>query len=137
MDFTLHFRVAHSYAGEPLGIGVPVVLSRARRRLRTLAKIDTGADVCVFKREHGEDLQIDIDSGLPLQIATATGSFLAYGHHLSVATLGFDCEALVYFAFAHDFPRNVLGRRGWLEQMRLGLVDYDRKIYLARYGDEG
>lgn len=68
-------------------------------------------------------------------IATPTGhSFQAYGHTLSLTTLGltFD-EAIVYFA--EGLRRNVLGRRGWLDQVRLGLVDYDRTLYLSRYDD--
>jgi hypothetical protein len=32
-------------------------------------------------------------------------------------------------------PRDVLGQTGWLDRMRLGLVDHDRQLYLSHYDD--
>jgi hypothetical protein len=29
---------------------------------------------------------------------------------------------------------NVLGRIGWLDRVRLGLIDYDRAVYVSGYG---
>ena len=29
--------------------------------------------------------------------------------------------------------RNVLGRRGWLDRLRFGLVDYEQVVYIADY----
>jgi len=31
--------------------------------------------------------------------------------------------------------RNVLGRRGFMEQVRLGLIDYEGKLYLSSYDE--
>ena len=135
MRYPLSFEVLHEYDPRTDGITVPVVLGVGRRDLRIVAKVDTGAAVCVFEREHGEDLGLDIEAGQPLQIATASGSFLAYGHDVSLSTFGFQFDVVAYFAFQYGFPRNVLGRRGWLEQVRLGIVDYDRKLYVSRYSD--
>lgn len=53
-----------------------------------------------------------------------------------LTTLGFSFDMMVYFAQDVVFKRNVLGRRGRLDQGRLGLIDYDGKIYLSR-DDEG
>jgi hypothetical protein len=47
----------------------------------------------------------------------------------------YDVERLVFFAVDEEFPRNVLGLRGWLEKFRFGLVHYDRKIYLSHYDE--
>jgi hypothetical protein len=41
----------------------------------------------------------------------------------------------VYFAAHESFTRNVLGRSGWLDQVRLGIVEYESKLYLSRYGE--
>lgn len=133
MEHQLRFRVKHRY--DESGVSLPVVLSLGRHSLRATARVDTGADVCVFKREHGEELKLDIESGQPLQIATATGSFLTYGHSVTVEALGIPIDAMVYFAFTYGFPRNVLGRRGWMEQLRLGLIHYERLFYAAKYDD--
>lgn len=53
---------------------------------------------------------------------------------LQVAEMKFD--SLVFFAAEEGFARNVLGRFGWLDRVVLGLVDYEGKLYLNRYGNE-
>jgi len=42
---------------------------------------------------------------------------------------------MVYFTDHQGFSRNVLGREGWLHPFKFGLVHYDRKLYVSRYGD--
>ena len=41
--------------------------------------------------------------------------------------------AVVYFAQDSMFTRNFLGRFGWLDRIRIGIVDYDRMLYIAAY----
>ena len=36
----------------------------------------------------------------------------------------------------YNLRRNLLGRRGWLQLLRLGIVDYGNELYLSRYDDE-
>jgi len=72
---------------------------------------------------------------MPLRFSTAMGSFDAYGHTVTVETLGYSFNVTVYFAAHESFTRNVLGRRGWLDQLRLGLVEYESKLYLSRYDE--
>jgi hypothetical protein len=43
---------------------------------------------------------------------------------------------LVYFFAERSIVKNLLGRGGWLDRVRLGVVDHDRTLYLAAY-DEG
>jgi hypothetical protein len=49
--------------------------------------------------------------------------------------LGIETTTTVYFAADEAFTRNVLGRQGWLNVIRLGLVDYEGKLYLSHYDD--
>ncbi len=135
MEHSLSFNHLHEYDAAADGITVPIILSTAKKRVKILAKVDTGASFCIFQREHGEELGIDIESGQPKQIGTATGSFLTYGHELTLTTLGYELDVTVYFSFAHDFTRNVLGRRGWIEQFNLGIVDYESKLYISKYDE--
>ena len=60
------------------------------------------------------------------------GSFDAYGHTLSLETLGYSFDSTVYFATHEGFRRNVLDRRGWIDHLRLGLIEYESKLYLNR-----
>ena len=79
-------------------------------------------------------LGLKVESGNLVHISTVTGSFDAYGHMLNLETLGYSFDVTVYFAANENFKRNVLGRRGWLDQVRLGLIEYESKLYLSRYG---
>jgi len=40
---------------------------------------------------------------------------------------------MVYFFADPLIDKNVLGRIGWLDRVRLGLIHQDNKIYLAPY----
>jgi hypothetical protein len=68
-------------------------------------------------------------------IETARGSFLAYGHEATLIVLGLEIVATVYFADDENLPINALGRVGWLDRVRLGLIDYDSRLYLSAYDD--
>jgi hypothetical protein len=133
MIHRLSFSESLSYdAGQP-GITVPVTLSRNQAQVSCEAKIDTGASLCVFARSHGEQLGLVVADGLRQIIGTVTGSFVAYLHEVDFSVGGLEFSAFVAFAEDKTFQRNVLGRRGFLEQVTLGLVDYEGKLYLSRY----
>lgn len=131
----LSFEVLHDYDPGLDGITVPVVLSNSTGRKKVLAKLDTGSTFCIFQREHGEELGFDIESGILEWIGAGVSAFKAYGHEVSITALGYQLDTIVYFAAPFDFPRNVLGRRGWIEIFRLGIVEYDKKLYVSRYDD--
>ncbi len=119
-----------------MGISVDVTLKLKGQSTSFTAKIDTGADHCIFKRKEGEQLGLTIEEGLPQRFRTATGNFLAYGHDVSVQVADLDFDSMEFFAADDNFARNVLGRFGWLDGIVLGLVDYEGKLYLGRYGNE-
>lgn len=97
------------------------------------AKIDTGSSVCVFERSHGESLGLDIESGIFLKISTATGTFNAFGFRVGLEVADLEFDSLAFFAEDENIRRNILGRHGWLELIRMGLVDYEGKLYLSKY----
>jgi hypothetical protein len=66
---------------------------------------------------------------------TVAGDFLTYAHEVNLVVLGIETTTTVYFAADESFSRNVLGRQGWLDRVRLGLVDYDGTLYLSAYDD--
>jgi predicted aspartyl protease len=95
--------------------------------------VDTGASFCVFERAQAERLGIDVESGEPLRISTAVSGFDAYAHELTLTVLGIETVSTVYFAKEESFTRNVLGRQGWLDRVKLGLIDYEGKLLLSEY----
>ena len=129
----LRFDLIHVYDPGKPGISVPVDLKLGENVVFVTAKLDTGSSFCIFTRETGEALGLDIESGIPEQISTATGSFRAYGHEVTLLAIGFELNAMVYFTAMSDFGRNVLGRHGWMQQLCIGIVDYDGLLYLGLY----
>ena len=133
MSYQLAFTELVNYdAGQP-SITVPVTLSVGEARVDCDAKIDTGSSNCIFARNLGEELGLEIETGLRLLVGTVTGNFVAYLHEVNLSLTSFEFSGLVGFAEDKEFQRNVLGRRGFVEQMTLGLVDYEGKLYLSRY----
>ncbi len=122
-------------SGASFILTLPVALSTGRNLVKFEAGVDTGASFCIFERGYGEALGLDVEAGMLTHVRTVTGSFDAYGHMLTLSTLGYSFDVIVYFAKDENFGRNVLGRRGWLDQVRLGLVDYESKLYISKYGD--
>jgi hypothetical protein len=130
---SLDFDVKHRYLGGPEGIEIPVALCAGSVSVEFLAKVDTGAASCVFERKYGEMLGIGIEGGRLQRFRTVTGAFTAFEHEVTIQTLGIEFSAFVYFAEDLAFNRNVLGRSGWLANLTVGIVDYDRTVYLAPY----
>ena len=135
MSYQLSFRELVNYdAGLP-SITVPLTLSVGLAQVNCDAKVDTGSSNCIFARNLGEELGLDIETGLRLLVGTVTGTFVAYLHEVNLSLASFEFSGLVGFAEDKGFQRNVLGRRGFVEQTVLGLVDYEGKLYLSRYDE--
>ena len=119
MPEILEFDILHKYSLYKVGITVETIFKSGDLRVDVEAKIDTGSTYCIFERHHGEGLSLDIESGHLIEIGTATGSFRAFGHELTLTVLGIETVSTVYFAESDYFDRNVLGRIGWLDRVKL------------------
>jgi len=136
MGYSLNFaRLSNYDSGNP-GIAIPVTLSLRAGSATLEARLDTGATECVFARQHGESLGLDIESGERLRINTVTGTFVVYGHEVTMTVLAYSFDVRVCFAEDEQFNRNVLGRHGFLDRVRIGVVDYEGKLYLSRYDED-
>ena len=49
------------------------------------------------------------------------------------SVLGIETVSTVYFAESDYFDRNVLGRIGWLDRVKLGLIEQEGKLFLSEY----
>jgi hypothetical protein len=133
MAFQLEFEKLLSYdVGEP-GITLHATLKQKDRSLDVPVKVDTGASCCIFERRYGEQLGVEIETGMRQVFGTATGTFVGYGHEVTLSLADFQFDTMVFFPSDAEITRNVLGRFGWLDRVVLGLVDYEGKLYLSRY----
>lgn len=78
MTFTLSFRTKHNYDTTKIGITVPVELTTGKNVVQVDAKLDTGANFCIFERAYGDMLDLKWRVGqkrwCPLRTARFTSS---------------------------------------------------------------
>lgn len=67
---------------------------------------------------------------------TATGSFMTFGHEIMISFNELEWQTMVFFAVEEFFPVNVIGRVGFLDRLRIALIDYDRELYFSHYDEE-
>lgn len=130
MTYRLEFPSLLTYDPAQTGISLMVGLTLGEMAVEVPVKLDTGATNCIFAREIGERLGLDIETGSPLKFATATGTFLAYGHYLTLTVLDYQFETELFFAAHYSFPRNVLGRKGFLDHFLIAISDYEGKLFI-------
>jgi hypothetical protein len=118
-------------------VEVPIELKLASLKpIRLNAAVDTGSAFCIFQREYGEQLNLSIESGIPETVRTADGGVIEiFGHYVMMTCLDWTFDSLVYFAKQASFRRNVVGRSGWLEKFKLGLIHHDGLLLLGHYDD--
>ena len=132
MPLTIEFAASCRY-GSVDGIEIPTEIGVGNQRVELIARLDTGAAHCIFERRYAEELGLDVESGRPQRFRTMAGFFLAYEHEVTIHTLGVEFQSGVFFAQDLGFNRNFLGRAGWLDRLRVGIIDYDRLLFLSNY----
>ncbi len=131
MIYSLDFSHSVQYdAGLP-GISLDVEISVVGEVAKLSGKIDTGSTDCVFARKHGEQIGLNIEDGELVRIGTATGVLTTHRHFVTLSFLEYNYNAGICFAANETFNRNVLGRNWFLNQVLLGLNDYEGKLYLS------
>jgi len=133
VPYLLEFETFLPYDQGLDGITVQTTIGFSDSAVTFPAKIDTGSSVCIFERSHGESLGLEIESGVFQRIGTATGTFNSYGFHVALKVAGLIFDSLVFFPENEHIKKNILGRHGWLELVKLGLVDYEGKLYLSKH----
>lgn len=133
MATQLTFTEEFTYDDDPTGITLPVILSSGTNDILVPAKVDTGAAVCLFSNEDGLKLGLPVEQGIPTVLDSLGGPLEAFGHEVTIHTGGLAFYSLVYFAKYPRLPRNILGRQGWLRNIKMALIDYDNLLYLGAY----
>ena len=133
MPAQLNFRFQFDYPDRPEGIRLPATLTFGGKAVHTHAYVDPGAAFCVFSREIGEKLGLNIESGIPKRMGSLVGTLDTFGHEVTLQTLEVSFQSFVYFAKYPGLQRNLLGRQGGLRNLKVGLIDYDNLLYLSAY----
>jgi hypothetical protein len=131
MSFQIEFQNKEIYPSVKTGITINAILRYGNREQVCPAKVDTGAEFCLFNRTLADSLAIDVESGYQEKFSTLGGGIVAYAHEIELETLGLRFQSYVYFAESYAVNRNLFGRQGWLQLVKLGLDDYRSELYLS------
>jgi hypothetical protein len=136
MAYQLDFEKQVSFDDTGDGIVIEAEIKYSDVSVRIDARIDTGAAYSIFERHYGEELGLEIESGMGQRFSTAAGGFYAYGFRVTLLTADLEFDSMVFFAENQSFAKNVLGRITWLDNLTLGLVAGAGKIYLSRFEEQ-
>jgi hypothetical protein len=136
MSIELSFSSLLTMVQDETGLVVPVSLIAGKQELDVDAYLDTGAKYCVFPRWIGTSLGIDVESGEEISLGTGGGPLICYLHYLTlrIGSLYFDAVPICFTKF-DSFPRCLLGREGWLQKVKVGIVTYEDQLYLGLYDE--
>jgi len=129
----LRFTEIYRYPDHPDGITISVMLTYGAMDIRVHAKVDTGAEVCLFTHEDGLKLGVPVDQGISSVLRSLGGPLEAFGHEVLLQTGDLAFQSFVYFAKYPGLSHNILGRQGWLRNLKLAVIDYDNLLYLSAY----
>src|SRR5690349_7772123 len=110
MATQLNFDITYVYPDRPEGITIPTALSWGGKTVQTYAKVDPGSEYCIFSREIGTKLGLDIERGLPQPMGSLTGTLDTFGHEVTIQTFDIAFETIIYFAKYPKLERNLPGR---------------------------
>ena len=131
-DWSLSFSERLEYPDNLQGINLKIIISSDRNfPVAANVKLDTGSSLCVFQPFYAEMLGLEVESGEPETIRTATGSFKAFGHEITFTVGNLEWDATVFFAADENFPVSVVGQTGFLNRLKIGLIDYEQLLFLG------
>src|ERR1051326_1156068 len=98
MDFHIADPEVFHYPDHADGITLTVQLSAGGHSVEAIAKVDSGAGVCLFSREIGAHLGLVVEQGIYLILRPLSGPIEAFGHEVRLETGTLTLDSFVYFA---------------------------------------
>jgi hypothetical protein len=107
---------------------IPVTLINADKRVTYYAIIDSGADLCIFHAEIGEQIGLDIESGKVLVFNGITKEQLtAYFHDIKISIGGYEYDCYAGFSRGlNNMPYGLLGEVGFFDLFNI-VFDYNKE----------
>lgn len=111
---------------------IPISLRHGYRELTTLALLDSGATISVFRSEIAEALEIDWRKGEEMLLQSANAKFAAYMNKIKVRIE--DTELTLKIAFTEELTTsfNILGRENFFESFIVEINERDKIVKLTR-----
>lgn len=107
---------------------IPITLINGGNSIKYLALIDSGADLCVFHAEIGEQIGIDIESGKKQGFNGIAGETMpAFFHHIEIEVGGHRLPC--YAGFCKELtkmPYGILGQQSFFDAFYV-TFDYNKE----------
>lgn len=133
--YSLTFEKRIEYSEYQKGIGLNIVLiADDRNPVSAIAKLDTGSEFCLFQRKYAELPDLEVEKGIKNPMRTINSSFNTYGHEIKLLLSDFEISTTIYFP-EFEIPRSVVGRTGFLDVLKIGLVEYEQLLYFSLYNE--
>lgn len=109
--------------GQPFPI-IPLRLEYANAGINTLALIDSGATISIFRSEVAKDLGINIEEGKEIYLGGVGGRIKGYIYKLTIVVANKKFIMPVVFSSEYLVSLNLLGRDSFFQKF---LVTFDEK----------
>jgi hypothetical protein len=111
---------------------IPISLRHGSQELTTLALIDSGATISVFRSEIAEALEMDWRKGEEMLLQSANAKFVAYVNKIKVGIE--DTQLTLKIAFTEELATsfNILGRQGFFESFIVEINERNKIVKLTR-----
>ena len=107
---------------------IPIIIINGDKKITYLTLIDSGADLCIFHAEIGEQIGINVERGKKLTFNGITKEELtAYFHDVKIGVGGYEYEC--YAGFSSDIgnmPYGILGQKGFFNLFNV-VFDYNKE----------
>jgi len=111
---------------------IPISLSHGSQEFTTLALVDSGATISVFRSEIAEALEMDWREGEEMLLQSANAKFAAYLNEIKVRIE--DTELTLQIAFTEELTTsfNILGRQSFFESFIVEINERNKTLKLTR-----
>jgi hypothetical protein len=132
VEYNLTFAKQLIYDNEQDSISIATKIKYVDQKISFTAKLDTGASLCIFKRDLADELGIEVENTeIAQRVRNANGDiFKVFGHFVTIEIADFEFECLVYFA-EKFLAANVFGKRGFLDKFKIAIDDNEGKLFLS------
>lgn len=110
---------------------VPLYFLTAEKKIRSLALIDSGASISIFRAETANTLGITIESGKKTVLGGVGGRIIGYIHNLKVEVAGVSFTCPIVFSREYLVSFNLLGRDTFFKIFTICFEEKHNRVKLS------
>ena len=111
---------------------IPIKLVSSKISVNTLAYLDSGASVSLFRIDIANQMDIDIENGEKIHLEGISGKITVYIHKIKIIVD--DIEFILKAGFSEEYVAsfNLLGRENFFNNFLITFDEINRRIILEK-----